>query len=130
MIQSVHVFNTIYSTQSMQHSLSMSSTQSIQDNLFMNREYITQSLQHNLFIHSTQSIHVYITHSIHSIQLNTPSTHSIQHNLIERNPPPRGGFLCIMFPHQEPYVRGPPSKDLYQVLRGGVLLHTVLDEGT
>ena len=24
-----------------------------------------------------------------------------------------------MFPHQEPCVRGPPSKDLYQVLRGG-----------
>jgi len=23
-----------------------------------------------------------------------------------------------MFPHQEPCVRGPPSKDLYQVLRG------------
>jgi len=38
--------------------------------------------------------------------------------LIERNPPPRGGFLFTMFPHQEPWVRGPPSKDLYQVLRG------------
>ena len=24
-----------------------------------------------------------------------------------------------MFPHQEPCVRGPPSKDLYQMLRGG-----------
>ena len=43
-------------------------------------------------------------------------THS---NLIERNPPPRGGFLFTMFPHQEPCVRGPPSKDLYHVLRGG-----------
>jgi hypothetical protein len=32
--------------------------------------------------------------------------------------PPRGGFLFTMFPHQEPCVRGPPSKDLYQVLRG------------
>jgi len=53
-----------------------------------------------------------------------------QIKLIERNPPPRGGFLFTMFPHQEPCVRGPPSKDLYQVLRGGVLLHTVLDEGT
>jgi len=34
-------------------------------------------------------------------------------------PPPGGGFLFTMFPHQEPCVRGPPSKDLYQVLRGG-----------
>ena len=39
--------------------------------------------------------------------------------LIKRNPPPRGGFLFAMFPHQEPCVRGPPSKDLYQVLGGG-----------
>jgi len=39
--------------------------------------------------------------------------------LIERNPPPRGGFVFTMFPDQEPCVRGPPSKDLYQVLRGG-----------
>jgi len=39
--------------------------------------------------------------------------------LIQRNSPPRGGFLFTMFPHEEPCVRGPPSKDLYQVLRGG-----------
>jgi len=48
--------------------------------------------------------------------------------LIERNPPfpggvetptPRGGFLFTMFPLHELCVRGPPSKDLYQVLRGG-----------
>ena len=39
--------------------------------------------------------------------------------LIKRTPPSRGGFLFTMFPHQEPCVRGPPSKDLYQVLRGG-----------
>jgi len=39
--------------------------------------------------------------------------------LIERNPPPRGGFLFTMFPHQEPCVRGPSWKNLYQVLRGG-----------
>jgi len=38
---------------------------------------------------------------------------------IERKRPPRGGFLFTMFTHQEPCVRGPPSKDLYQVLRGG-----------
>ena len=40
-------------------------------------------------------------------------------NFDRKNPPPRGGFLFTMFPHQEPCVRGPPSKDLYQVLRGG-----------
>jgi len=39
--------------------------------------------------------------------------------LIERNPPPRGGFLFTMFPHQRLCVRGPPSKNLYQVLRRG-----------
>jgi len=39
--------------------------------------------------------------------------------LIERNPPPRGGFLFTMFPHQEPCVRGLSSKDLYHVLGGG-----------
>ena len=39
--------------------------------------------------------------------------------LIQRNPPPGGGFLFTMFPDQEPCVRGPPSEDLYQVLRGG-----------
>jgi len=37
-----------------------------------------------------------------------------------KNPPrPRGGFLFTMFPHQEPWMREPPSKNLYQVLRGG-----------
>ena len=44
---------------------------------------------------------------------------TLANTLIERNPPPRGGFLFTMFPHQEPCVRGPPSKDLYQGLRGG-----------
>jgi len=34
-------------------------------------------------------------------------------------PPPRGGFLFTMFPHQEPCVRGPPSKNRVQILRGG-----------
>jgi len=44
--------------------------------------------------------------------------------LIERTPPPRGGFLFTMLPHQEPCVRGPSSKNLYQVLctRGGGFL--------
>ena len=35
------------------------------------------------------------------------------------NPPHRGGFLFTMFPHQEPWVRGSPSKNLVQILRGG-----------
>ena len=39
--------------------------------------------------------------------------------LIERTSPPRGVFLFTMFPHQEPCVRGPPSKNLVQILRGG-----------
>ena len=47
----------------------------------------------------------------------TLSLHSL--TLIERNPPSRRGFLCTVFPHQEPCVRGPPSKDLYQDPRGG-----------
>jgi len=42
--------------------------------------------------------------------------------LIEKNPSPRGDFLFTMFPHQEPCVRGPPSKDLYQVLIVKVLI--------
>ena len=32
--------------------------------------------------------------------------------LIERTTPPRGGFLIPMFPHEEPCVTGPPSKDV------------------
>ena len=39
--------------------------------------------------------------------------------LIERTPPSRGGILFTMFHHQEPCVRGPPSKNLVQILRGG-----------
>jgi len=31
--------------------------------------------------------------------------------LIERNPPPRGGFLFTMFPDQDPGGRGPPVKN-------------------
>jgi len=33
-------------------------------------------------------------------------------SLIERKPPPRGGFLFTMFPDQEPVGRGPPLKTL------------------
>ena len=56
-------------------------------------------------------IHIH-TH-IHIMNVYTGNT------LIERNTSPRGGFVFTMFPDQEPCVRGPPSKDLYQVLRGG-----------
>ena len=38
--------------------------------------------------------------------------------LIKRTPPPRGGFLFTMFPHQELCVRGPPSKNLVQIHEG------------
>jgi len=37
----------------------------------------------------------------------------------KETPPPRGGFVFTMFPDQEPCVRGPPSKNLVQILRGG-----------
>ena len=43
----------------------------------------------------------------------------VTYMLIERNPPPRGVFLFTMFPHQQPCVRGPPSTNLVQILRGG-----------
>jgi len=39
--------------------------------------------------------------------------------LIERTPPPPGGFPIYYVPYQEPCVRGPPSKHLVQILRGG-----------
>ena len=44
-------------------------------------------------------------------------------NTDRKKPPPRGGFLSTMFPHQEPCVRGPPSKNLVQILPGGPLTH-------
>jgi len=39
--------------------------------------------------------------------------------LIERNPPPRRGFLFTVLPDQEPGGRGPPSKNLYKMIRVG-----------
>jgi len=47
------------------------------------------------------------------------SSSSVCLTLIQRNPPTRGVSLFTMFPHQEAWERGPPSKNLYQVLRGG-----------
>jgi len=37
----------------------------------------------------------------------------------KKPPPPRGGFLCTMFPNQEPGGRGAPSKHLVQIFRAG-----------
>jgi len=34
-------------------------------------------------------------------------------------PPSREGFLFTMFPHREPCVRGPPRRNIWQILRGG-----------
>jgi len=60
--------------------------------------------------------------------------HLSTHDLIERNPPPRGGFLFTMFPHQEPCVRGPckrtPLEEPGTNPSRGVLLHTVFGKGT
>jgi len=36
-----------------------------------------------------------------------------------KKPPPPGGFPIYYVPSSRPWVRGPPSKNLYQVLRGG-----------
>ena len=44
---------------------------------------------------------------------------NLRGTLIERNPPPRGGFSFTVFPHQEPCVIGPPSKDLSNVSSRG-----------
>jgi len=61
----------------------------------------------------------------HSCVWHEPAIHVISPiyrygmTLIERTPPPRGGFLFTVFPYQEPCVRGPPSKNLVQILRGG-----------
>jgi len=40
-------------------------------------------------------------------------------------PPPRRGFRFTMFPHQEPCVRGPPSKNLVQILRGAGFFRSI-----
>ena len=61
---------------------------------------------HTRFIHT---IHTHNTHTryIHTIHTRDTYTHGIYTHeiLIERSPPPRGGFLFIMFPDQEPCVR-------------------------
>jgi len=48
--------------------------------------------------------------------------HSLQLNLIERNTPPRGGFLFTMFPRQELCVRG-PVQICTRFFEGGPITH-------
>jgi len=43
--------------------------------------------------------------------------------LIEKDPPPGGGFLFTMFPHQEPWVRGPPRRTCTKCFEGAPLTH-------
>jgi len=61
----------------------------------------------------TWFIHIWMNH------VTLPWRHGQMCGLDRKKPPPRGGFLFTMFPHQEPCVRGPPSKNLVQILRGG-----------
>jgi len=49
--------------------------------------------------------------------------------LIERNPPPWGGFLLTMFPDQEPCVRDFTTRCDGRISSWN-LLHTALDQGT
>ena len=86
--------------------------------------------------HIYRSMYTYIYISIHmklerhlepiAKQLDKHATHHIIYTHIriyliwsKETPLPRGGFLFTIFSHQEPWVRGPPSKNLYQVLRRG-----------
>jgi len=49
-----------------------------------------------------------------------PRMQETRHDTLwSKETPPRGVSLFTMFPDQEPEARGPPSKNLYQVLRGG-----------
>jgi len=43
--------------------------------------------------------------------LSSTHTYTYTYKLIERNPPPRGGFFVGWFPNQEPWRRGPPLKN-------------------
>jgi len=71
-----------------------------------------------------------VLHCVAACECLTLSQGRDEGTLIERNPPPRGGFLFTMFPHQELCVRGPPSKNLVQILRGGSSYTRFFDEGT
>jgi len=88
---------------------------------FLKSQLATQSSTQNT--HRADFREIVVRTHIHS--LTHPLTHSptlyieLLRCLIERTPPPRGGFLFTMFPNQEPSGRGPPSKKLVQILRGG-----------
>jgi len=53
--------------------------------------------------HETRSVRNTIRHRLFVRQRSKQTS-----NTIERNPPPRGGFLFTMFSHEEPCVKGPP----------------------
>jgi len=64
--------------------------------------------------------HMTMTRKVsHILHLTHAHVCILNYRLIERNPHPRGGFLFTIFIHQEPCVRGPPSKNLVQIRRGG-----------
>ena len=69
------------------------------------------------------SIRVYVCKCIYTLKcfVKKAFSHALTYTVIERSPPPGGVsyLLFTMFAHQEPCIRGPPPKELYQVLRGG-----------
>jgi len=66
---------------------------------------------------------------VHVAQDKAHSIPVVDITFIERNPPPGGGFLFTMFPHQEPCVRDFTTKCDRRISSWN-LLHTALDEGT
>ena len=73
--------------------------------------------------------HVYIhIHVIHET-ICVYTCICVTYTLIERNLPPRGGFLFTMFPDQEPCVRDFTTRCDGRILSSN-LLHTALDQGT
>ena len=68
---------------------------------------------HKCVAHKSSAAHGCVAHEC------SAALECMAHTLIEGNTPTRGGFLFTMFPHQELCVRGPPSKNLVHILRGG-----------
>jgi len=69
------------------------------------------------------------SHSWRRVEVNSASVPSNNvddvwsRTLIERTPPPRGGVLFTMFPHQELCVTGPPWRICTRFFEGGPLTH-------
>jgi len=88
----------------------------------------------NVCIHSHTHIHDMYTHThaleTHGMHRDTrhENTH-IQNILIERNPPP-GGFPIFYVPSSRTVCKRTPLEEPGTNPSRGVLLHTVLDEGT